>query len=130
MPMIVLDTEPKRLRALDAVRAAAIDPKHPLCVIVRPYERARSSEQNRRYWAMLRDVSEQARPQGVVFEPKSWHEYFAEKWLPHTDVCLPNGRVVSSRSSTTDLSAQAFSDYMTKIEVWADEHDIALLMDY
>jgi hypothetical protein len=130
MRVIILDSPEKRMRALDAVRSAPINADTPFCVVVRPYERMRSREQNRRYWAMLCDIAEQANPQGTYYSADSWHEYFAGKWLPKTEIRLPNSDTTIKRKSTTELTSAEFGDYMTKLEAWCAEHDIQILDDY
>lgn len=127
MRVIVLTTLERRLRALDAVRAAEINAEHPLSVTISTYRHKRSLEQNARYWAILGDISEQCRPRDVQYDADTWHEYFAGRWLPKAEFYLPNGKTVLRRKSTKELSVQEFGAYMTRLEVWAVEHDVVLL---
>jgi hypothetical protein len=41
----------------------------------------RSLDQNRYYWAILTDISEQVVP-GKAYEPSMWHEYLRALFLP------------------------------------------------
>jgi hypothetical protein len=85
----------------------------------------RSSDQNRRYWkiiSLLSDVS----IQGQKYNPASWHEYFKIKFLGATEINMPNGKTLIVPNSSTDLDVPAFNEFMTQVEVWANEHNIYL----
>jgi hypothetical protein len=86
----------------------------------------RSNEANRRYWLLLHTISDKLRPQNVQHSPEVWHCYFKSRFMGHDDVRLPNGKVLSIVRSTTDLDVPEFADYMTQVEVWANEHDVYL----
>jgi len=88
--------------------------------------RTRSSEQNRRYWLLLNVISEKLKPQGAQFSSDNWHTYFRQRFLGSTDLLLPNGKTVTIPQTTTSLDVGDFNDYMTKVEVWANEHGIYL----
>jgi hypothetical protein len=85
----------------------------------------RSSDQNKRYWSILALLSEKP-VQGVKFSSAAWHEYFKLKYLGADDIKLPNGKVLVRGKSTADLDKAEFNDYMTQVEVWANEHNIYL----
>ena len=124
MTTIIITNPATRLRALDAVRGQTASVDSPLIVTIDRYRSKRSSDQNRRMWAMLRDIAEQVRPRGDVYATETWHHYFRERFLPHEDVRLPNGQVLSMAVSTTTLSTKDFADYMTQVEAWAAEHGV------
>lgn len=63
---------------------------------------------------------------GVRYSPDAWHEVFKRMFLGADDVGLPDGKVVSISKSTTDLDKPAFNDYMTQVEVWANERGVYL----
>jgi len=85
----------------------------------------RSSEQNRRYWAIINLLSN-VNIQGKKYNPASWHEYFKLRFLGATEIKMPNGKNLTISNSTTDLDVAQFNDYMTQVEVWAGEHKIYL----
>ena len=89
-------------------------------------EPKRSSESNRRYWALLALIADKVKVQGKLFSRTVWHEYFKEKLLGANEVTLPNGQKRVYSESSADLDKAEFSEYMDKIEVWAAEHDVWL----
>ncbi len=93
---------------------------------IRQRKRSRSAEQNKRYWAILGDISDGVKPQGVTYSPETWHEYFKVRFIGAEDVKLPNGRTITRALSTTDLDVIQFGEYMTQIEAWAAGHGLLL----
>ncbi len=86
----------------------------------------RSTEANRRYWALLAEIADKVKVQGKLFGRQIWHEYFKEKLLGANEVTLPNGQTRIYSESSAELDTGEFNDYMTKIEVWAGEHGVWL----
>jgi hypothetical protein len=86
----------------------------PLVVTVEAYQAKRSGEQNRRLWAILTDVAEQAVVDGKRFSKEAWFEYFKGQFAPKQEG--PNGLVAVS---TTQMTKQQFGDFMTRVEVAA-----------
>jgi hypothetical protein len=92
----------------------------------------RSSEANRRYWAIISLFSETPiYPDGhdkppVFYSKDNWHLLMRKMFLGCKDIELPNGETMTIPMSTASLDVSEFSDYMTKVEVWANEHDIYL----
>ena len=85
----------------------------------------RSLEQNRLYWAILTDISEQVIP-GKAYEPSIWHEYLRALFLQERVVELPDGSVKMLEPSTTELNQAQFSEYVEKVIQWALQHDVKL----
>jgi hypothetical protein len=85
----------------------------------------RSLEQNRLYWAILNDISEQVVP-GKAYEPSIWHEYLRALFLPDKMVELPDGSVKMLEPSTAELRLNEFSEYVEKVVKWAIEHEVRL----
>jgi len=85
----------------------------------------RSLEQNRLYWAILNDISEQVVP-GKAYEPSVWHEYLRALFLPERVVELPDGSVKMLEPSTAELKLDEFSQYVDKVIKWAVEHEVKL----
>lgn len=94
----------------------------PLC----KRRQTRSSEANRRYWALLHVMAEKLQPQGQAYSADQWHLYCKSRWLGADDVKLPNGKVIVIPRSTADLDTSAFNDYMTAVEAWANERNCYL----
>ena len=85
----------------------------------------RSLEQNRLYWAILSDISEQVVP-GKAYEPSIWHEYLRGLFLNERMVELPDGSVKMLEPSTAELRQDEFSEYVEKVIKWALEHEVKL----
>jgi len=111
-------------RAVNLLTALLIRPEDDLELVLRKRVYKRSTEQNRRLWALLNEISEGLPVQGVRHPPEVWHEYFKGKLIGFDEMTLPNGRVIQRPLSTTTLDKAAFGEYMTRIEVWAAEHGI------
>ena len=79
----------------------------------------RSLEQNSRYWALLTAISQQAPDHmgGQWYSPEVWHEYCKRRFLG----VEPGPYDTGVPQSTTKLKIAEFADYMTEVEVWADE---------
>lgn len=84
-------------------------------LVLRPLKSKRSLEQNKRYHAMLRDLSAVAWLDGRQYAPDAWAEYCKQAFIGWDD--LPGGG--KRGLSTTTLSVEQFGDYMTQIEAWA-----------
>lgn len=86
----------------------------------------RSPDQNARYWLLLHRIAESIRPYGRHHAAPVWHLYFKSKYLGCDDVQMPDGKVVSIPRSSAQLDVAEFSDYMTQVEAWANEHNVWL----
>lgn len=82
---IILDTKAAKQRAIDMIAAA----QYGLVFMLK--ERARTTEQNDRMWAMLTDVSRQCRIHGQKYPPETWKALAME-------ACGHKPRVVPSLS--------------------------------
>jgi hypothetical protein len=94
-------------------------------LVLRPYRKPRTLEQNRRYWAILHEISAQP-VEGKRFAAESYHEYFKAKFIGKEEVLLPNGEVFNRPISTTTLDTSQFDEYRLEIEAWAADHGIQL----
>ena len=100
---------------LKANARAMADSGHPLAVTITEYKARRSTEQNKRYWAILGDISRNAYVAGKQFSQDAWAEHFKREFIGIEE--LPSGKDVGI--STTTLNVQEFTDYMTRIECYA-----------
>lgn len=85
----------------------------PLAVDVYEHKAKRSSQANRRYWAILRFIADNAWIAGKQFSDECWHEHYKRRFIGLNE--LPNGS--TSGISTTTLDVAAFTEYMRSIEV-------------
>ncbi len=86
----------------------------------------RSSDQNRRLWALYHLMSEKIQPGGKVYSADQWHLYFKTKFLGAQDVRLPSGKVLTLPNSTADMDVPAFSEYLTQVEAFCNERGVYL----
>lgn len=86
----------------------------------------RSSEANRRYWALLHAMAEKIKPRGQTFSADAFHIWAKSKWLGCTDTVLPSGKTMTQPNSTASLDVGQFGDYLTAVEAWANEHGVFL----
>lgn len=86
----------------------------------------RTSQQNRFYWALLRDISEQLRPQKVIYDADVWHEHMKTKFLIPKLMKLPNGKYKEIDRTTTELTKQEFSDFVEQVLAYATQHGLIL----
>lgn len=84
----------------------------------------RTTQQNRFYWALLRDISEQLRPQSKIYDADTWHEYFKTKYLIPKMFKLPNGKLKEVERTTTELTKVEFTDYVEQVLAFATEHGL------
>ena len=94
-------------------------------LVLRVHRKARSTEQNKRYWAIVQEIAAH-RVEGQRFAPESWHEYFKGLFIGKEEIKMPWGETYNRPISTTTLDVVQFSEYMTQIEVWAAERGILL----
>lgn len=94
-------------------------------LVLREHRRARSVEQNRRYWAIVQEIAANE-VDGRRFAPESWHEYFKGQFIGKEEIKLPWGETFNRPISTTTLDVGQFSEYMTQIEAWAAQQGILL----
>jgi hypothetical protein len=96
-------------------------------VIVRERKSKRSIEQNKRYWALLREVAATVWIDGRQFPDEVWHEQFRRWFIGMDEATMPDGEVVMRGISTTTLSVAEFTDYMTRIEHWCVEQGFPVM---
>lgn len=97
-------------------------------LVLRPLKSKRSIEQNKRYWALLRELAGVAWVGARQFDDQVWHEQFKRWFIGCEEVSLPDGTTELRGISTTKLTVDEFATYMTKVEQWAAENGWPLLM--
>ena len=94
-------------------------------LVIRKLKSKRSHEQNKRYWALLRELSAVAWIDGRQYPDTVWHEHFKRQFIGCID--LPHGASIGISSTT--LSIEQMGDYMTQIEQWAAEQGWPLMQE-
>lgn len=107
------------------VTSVKVGPKEKRCPTCGRKE-IRSSEANRRYWALLHEISEKIKPEGKEYSAETWHTYFKQKLLGSADVSLPNGKTIQVPQTTTVLDTSQFYDFATQVEAWANNRGVFL----
>jgi hypothetical protein len=97
------------------------DDKHPLELVVKPYRKRRTNQQNSRYWAILHVISER-----TGYTGQELHLLCKDMFLGREryDVC---GKVFEVPRETKHLNTVEFSEYCDRVEDWAaSEHGLVL----
>ena len=91
--------------------------KHPLQVDCQPESINRSTQQNKFYWQILQQISEQAWIEGKQYSAEIYHEHLKRRFIGCAD--MPGGGLMAL--STTTLSVAEFAEYVTRCEVFAQQ---------
>ena len=97
---------------LKANAAACSKAGKPLAVDVYEHKDNRSNRANRRYWALLRFIADNAWIAGKQFSDDCWHEHYKRKLIGILE--LPNGDTAGM--STAGLDTAEFAEYMRSVE--------------
>ena len=95
---------------------------HRLVLEVKP--EPRSSEQNRRLWAMLTEVSSQVDWYGQKLSPEDWKHIFTASLKKTRAVPGIDGGIVVLGQSTSRMTKAEMSDLQTLIEAFGSEKDV------
>ena len=95
-------------------------------IVIRPLKVKRSSDQNRRYWALLREVAATVWIENRQYADEVWHEHFKRELIGREEISLPSGEVEIRGISTTTLSVESMGDFMREIEQWCVEQGYPL----
>lgn len=93
----------------------------PYEIVLRPLKAKRSGDQNKRYWALLREVAATVWVNGRQFSDEVWHEQFKRIFIGLEEITLPDGGVESRGISTTTLNISDMGRYMDEICQWCLE---------
>jgi hypothetical protein len=99
----------------------------PFEIVLRPLKSKRSLEQNKRYWALLREVAATVWVDGRQYADEVWHEHFRREFIGREELALPSGQVESRGISTTTLSVEEMGRYMDEIARWCAEQGFPIL---
>lgn len=94
----------------------------PLAVTVSEAKSKRTLEQNSRLHALLTDIANNAWVDGRQYDMETWKEHFRRLFIGTEEINLPGGQRIERGISTTTLDVAAFTDFMTKIEEYAQDH--------
>ena len=96
---------------IQAEMGRALAAGRPLQVDIQPEVRKRSTRANRRHWAIIHQIQEQAEHIGQVFEDETWHRHFCGMFIGKVE--MPDGSFTYVSSTTLDPAE--FSEFDEKI---------------
>lgn len=117
--------------AFDKAKQLLSDDKNKkLELVIRDRKSKRTDPQNRRLWALYREVSENIYvEQTKQFSSEVWHEYFKGELIGFDEFVLPTGVVIKQPMSTTKLNVEEMTNYQMKIEQWCAEQGFPVFVD-
>lgn len=120
LPSFPLRTEQDRARAIQLLNR--VDLTHGITWSMR--EEVRSDAQNRRMWAMLRDISKQVEWYGHKLSDEDWKHIFSASVEKQRAVPGLDGGFVVLGVSTRRQSKKWFNDMFLVMEGFAAEHQV------
>lgn len=119
-PTFPLRNEMDRQRAMQILQRVDLNAGYVWTI----REQARSDAQNRRLWAMLRDISRQVEWYGRKLDEESWKHVFSAAVQQQDAVPGINGGFVVLGVSTRKQSKKWFNDLFEVMEAFAAEHGV------
>ena len=116
----LLDTEDGKKKAVESIINC---PENYVCTIE---PRKRTIEQNRLYWAILKEIEEQHAVAGVKYRAAAWHELLKKALLPSKIEQLPDSTETIVYKSTAKPNKKEFSDYIREIEQYCRNENIVI----
>ena len=120
MQYFLLDTKDGKEKAIENIKSC---PESYVCTIE---PRKRTVEQNRLYWAILKEISEQHAVNNVKYRESAWHEILKKAFLPSKLEKLPDETEMIVYKSTTKLNKEEFSNYILDVESFCRESNIVI----
>ncbi|MDV7209932.1 recombination protein NinB [Azotobacter beijerinckii] len=119
-PAFPLRTEMDRQRAIQILQRVDLDAG----MVWSLREEVRTDPQNRRMWAMLRDISRQVDWYGQKLSDEDWKHIFSASVQKQRAVPGLDGGFVVLGVSTRRQSKKWFSDMFEVMEAFAAEHQV------
>ncbi|MDH0749505.1 recombination protein NinB [Pseudomonas sp. GD03842] len=120
LPSFPLRTEQDRVRAIQVIQKVDLS----LGVTWTLREQVRSDAQNRRMWAMLRDISRQVEWYGQKLSDEDWKHIFSASVEKQRAVPGLDGGFVVLGISTRKQSKKWFNDMFLVMEAFGSEHQV------
>lgn len=102
----------------------AADSGQPLEVTVRPYDKRRTSEQNRLLWAALTDISDQVEWHGQRLSAQDWKEMFSASLKKQRAIPGIDGGFVILGASTSKMTIKEMSELIELCYAFGAEHGV------
>lgn len=107
---IILSDEKRRAHAIKIISSLSLDELY--AVTIEPYQPKRSSQANKRYWALLELYADK-----TGYESEELHEMLKAKFLAPKQIEV-GGDTAMIRPSTAKLNKAEFAEYSDKVERW------------
>ena len=106
------------------------DKNKKLEIILRDRKSKRTKPQNKRLWALYREVASTVWVDDKTqFSDEVWHEYFKGEFIGFNEFILPNGTVIKQPISTTTLNVEEMTLYQQRIEQWCAEQGYPVMVE-
>lgn len=92
--------------------------------IVASFEDDRTAEQNRKMWAVIRDISKQVEWHGQKLDVESWKTLFSAALSGQRALIGLDGGIVMMGRSTSRMSKRMFSELIEMIYAFGIEHEV------
>lgn len=127
---IILQSPSDRAKATDWIRRA---PEGSAVTFTRPDEKKRTTPQNAKMHAMIRDVQKQVKPpNGQIYDEEDWKRLFVNalwretRLVPALD---PNGGFVLLGKSTARMTTTEIADMILLIQAYGDQNGVRFASD-
>ena len=120
MDYFLLSTREGRKKAIEKINSC---PDDYVCTIE---PRKRTVEQNRLYWAILKEIEEQHSIDGVKYRAAAWHEVLKQALLPVTIEKAPDNKEVKIYKSTAKLNKEEFSNLLNDLQSFCRDENIQI----
>lgn len=120
--LFVLDSLENKKKCTDLI--GTLNTAEKWAVIIEPYKKKRSNNQNRLYWAWIRILSTH-----LGMSDEELHEVLAGKFLGYKEIKF-RGEMRIIRKSTTQCTPLEFTEYMDKILAFSMLEGVQLPHDF
>ena len=99
-------------KAFISLNWASMAKDAPMVLEISAEGQKRSSSANKRYWALLGQIAEQAWAEGKQYDAEAWDRYFAGRLIGYRDI-PDDGQ---TELSPAKLKVKAFATYVDRVE--------------
>lgn len=109
-----------RNNAALAVKSLPLDEPHE--IIIRPYKKTRSQEQNAMFHALMQDLSQKySEAYGESVAPDVWKEFLKRKFLGQEIIPMRNGESFTYTRHTSSLKTGEMAEFIDSCLNWCAE---------
>lgn len=105
--------------AYGAAKALLQDGRRVRVMVAQDYEPMTVRQRRFLHGPVIRQISEQARVEGVRYTRKVWKEHLREELLGSVWVAAPDGTPLEVRVSSEQLNVKDYSDYIDRVIAYA-----------